>query len=86
MPTLDFGERVGSTMAHIEVSEHIHSDYKAAIVVFKRDLTLDVISDARIQKPTSQLKMIAEHVGRTRFEEMGEEEVKELVGRIQDRE
>lgn len=85
MPTMDFGERVESTMGHIEDSDEIHPDNKASIAEFKRDLTLDDISDARIQKLTSHLKIIAEHLGDTRFEDMGEDDVKDLVEWVQGR-
>jgi len=79
MATFDYGERVKMTLAHIEESDEIHEDNKDAIVAFKRDLTLDGISDARLQKLTSHLKILAEHLGETRFEDMTRDDVKDLV-------
>lgn len=85
MPTFDYGERVASTMQNIEDSDQICESNKARIAEFKRDLKLDDISDARLQKLTSHLKIIAEHLGDTHFEDLDEADLKDLVEWVHDR-
>jgi len=85
MPTIDFAARVDSTLDRIDESDEIHPDNKAAIHDFKRDLALEGMSDGWLQKLTSHLKVMAEHLGDTRFEDMGEDDVKDLVEWAQNR-
>ena len=79
MPTVDFEARVETTLNSIEDSDEIHPDNKELIREFKRDLTLEGMSDGWLQKLTSHLKVIAEHLGDTRFEDMEQADVKDLV-------
>jgi len=79
MPTADYSRRVETTMQAIEDSEAICQVNKDLLADFKRDLALDGKSDARIQKVTSHLKIIAEHLGETEIPEMDKSDVKDLV-------
>lgn len=79
MPTVDFERRVEATIDRVQESDEIHPDNKRAINDFKRDLKLEGLSDGWLQKLTSHLKVIAEHVGDTRFEDMTEDDLKNLV-------
>lgn len=79
MPTADYARQVETTMGSISASEEIHPDNQEVIREFKRDLSLDGKSDARIQKVTSHLKIIAEHAGDTPFTEMDLGDIKDLV-------
>lgn len=79
MPTADYARRVETTMDAIEESDVICQENKDLIAEFKRDLALDGKSDARIQKVTSHIKIIAEHLGETPFSEMDKSDVKDLV-------
>jgi len=79
MPTVDFEARVETTLDSIDASDEIHPDNKALVREFKRDLTLEGMSDGWLQKLTSHLKVIAEHLGDSRFEDMDKDDVKDLV-------
>lgn len=79
MPTIDFESRVETTIESIQANDEIHPDNKALIQDFKRDLKLEGLSDGWLQKLTSHLKVIAEHLGDTRFEDMDEDDIKDLV-------
>lgn len=85
MPTIDFEARVETTIGSIQASDEIHPDNKALIRDFKRDLKLEGLSDGWLQKLTSHLKVIAEHLGDTRFEDMDEGDLKDLVEWAQSR-
>jgi len=74
MPAVDFEARVETTMESIRSNDDIHPDNKERIREFKRDLKLADMSDAWLQKLTAHLKVIAEHVGDTRFEDMDEDD------------
>jgi len=86
MPTVDFEARVTTTLESIEANDDVHPDNKTAIREFKRDLKLEGLSDAWLQKLTSHLKVIAEHLGDTHFEGMDKADVKDLVEWAQGRE
>jgi len=79
MPTIDFEARVETTINSIQASDEIHPDNKELIQDFKRDLKLEGLSDGWLQKLTSHLKVIGEHLGDTRFEDMTEDDAKDLV-------
>ena len=79
MPTIDFESRVETTIESIQANNEIHPDNKELISNFKRDLKLKGLSDGWLQKLTSHLKVIAEHLGDTRFEDMDENDIKDLV-------
>lgn len=86
MPTTDFGQAVETTLAAIDESDEIHPDNKQAIHDFKRDLSLEGLSDAWLQKLTAHLKVIAEHLGaETRFEDLDEDDIKDIVEWVQGR-
>jgi len=85
MPTVDFERRVETTLESIQASEEIHPDNKELIREFKRDLALEGMSDGWLQKLTSHLKILAEHVGDTRFEDMEEDDLKDIVEWVQSR-
>jgi site-specific recombinase XerD len=85
MPTVDFAARVETTIESIQSNDDIHPDNKEAIKSFKRDLALADMSDAWLQKLTAHLKVIAEHVSDTRFEDMDEDDLKDLVEWVQSR-
>jgi DNA repair exonuclease SbcCD ATPase subunit len=79
IPTIDFESQVEATIDSIQANDEIHPDNKALIEDFKRDLKLKGLSDAWLQKLTSHLKVIAEHIGETRFEDMDENDIKDFV-------
>lgn len=85
MPTADYARRIETTFQRIDESEEISPENKRLLIDFKRDLKLDGKSDARIQKVTSHLKIIAERVGDTAFTEMETADVKDLVEWVHDR-
>lgn len=85
MPTVDFEARVNTTLESIESNDDIHPDNKAEIREFKRDLKLQGLSYAWLQKLTSHLKVIVEHLEETRFEDMDKGDVKDLVEWAQSR-
>lgn len=85
MPTFDYGAQVEGTIEAIEASDIIHQKNKELIAEFKRDLKLDGTSDARLQKLTSHLKIITEHLGDRRFESLEEDDIKEIVEWVHDR-
>jgi site-specific recombinase XerD len=79
MPTMDFEGAVTRTLAHIDVSPIIHPDNKQVIHDYHRDMVLSDISAAQQQKLTSHYKILAEHIGQTRFEDMEKEDLVDLV-------
>jgi integrase len=85
MPTIDFEARVETTINSIQASDEFHPDNKELIQNFKRDLKLEGLSDGWLQKLTAHLKVIGEHLGDTRFEDMNEDDVKDLVEWAQNR-
>lgn len=86
MATLDFAYRVEENLRLIDESDEIHPANKEAIERFKRDLAIEDVSDAWLQKLTSHLKVVAEEVGPDRrFDELDEEDIRNLVEWIQNR-
>jgi len=84
MPTADYARRVETTMQGIEASEDILSANKDLIAEFKRDKSLGSMSDARLQKVTSHLKIVAEGAD-VPFDQMNKSDLKDLVEWIQNR-
>jgi integrase len=76
---MDFEGAVARTLAHIEASPVIHPANKELLQNYHRDMVLSDISAAQQQKLTSHYKVIAEHVGQTRFEDMEKEDLVDLV-------
>lgn len=85
MPTIDFESRVERIIEQIMESEEIHEDNKELIREFKRDIVLEGLSYAWLQKLLSHLKVVAEHLGEQRFEDMEEDDLKDLVEWLQGR-
>lgn len=85
MPTADFEQKVKDTLRAINESKEVHPDNKELIHDFERDLRLEGLSDAWLQKLTAHLKIIAQHLGDTRFEDMDKDDVKDLVAWVQSR-
>jgi len=76
---MDFEGAVARTLAHIEASPVIHPANKELLQNYHRDMVLSDISAAQQQKLTSHYKVIAEHIGQTRFEDMEKEDLVDLV-------
>jgi len=70
----------------VATSDDIHSANEQAIAEFKRDLTLEGLSDAWLSKLLGHLVIIAKHVEKTRFQEREKEDIKDLVQWVQSRE
>lgn len=85
MPTVDFERRVETTLESISQNDDIHPDNKEEIHDFIRDLRLEGLSSGWLQKLTSHLKVIAEHLEDTRFEDMDKGDVKDLIAWAQGR-
>jgi len=85
MPTVDFDAQVARILESIDQSSEIHPANKRLIRQFHRDLLLDGISAARRQKLTSHLKIIALHLGQSRFDELDRDDIVELVEWIHSR-
>jgi site-specific recombinase XerD len=77
--TYDYARQVETTLESINGSDGIHPDNQEAIREFKRDLSLEGKSDARMQKVLSHLKIIAEHAGDDSFAENTLGDIKDLV-------
>ncbi len=82
---MDFDAQVVRILEHIDQSPAIHEANKELIRQFHRDLLLRGISAARRQKLTSHLKVIARHLGQSRFDEVDREDIVELVEWIHSR-
>ncbi|WP_394344772.1 tyrosine-type recombinase/integrase [Salinigranum halophilum] len=82
---MDFDAQVARILEHIDHSPEIHEANKELIRQFHRDLLLRGISAARRQKLTSHLKIIARHLGQSRFDEVDREDIVELVEWIHSR-
>ena len=85
MTNLDFEMTVETIVEPIEESESIHPDNKELLIDYKGDLTLDGLSMATVQKRLSHLKVVAEHIGDRRFDELDKDEMKDLIKWIQGR-
>ena len=79
MPTADYRAKVESVLTAMDDSDEIHPDNAALLEEYRRDKELNGMSVATQQRNLSYLKKLAEHAGDTRFEDMGKDDVKELV-------
>ena len=84
-PTADYEAKVESVFEMVEESDTIHPDNADLLREYRRDKELNGMSAATQQRNLSYLKIIAEHVGGTRFEEMDTTDVKALVEWVHDR-
>lgn len=78
MPTADFKSRVADTLDNIRISGAIHDRNKQLIEDYKRDQTLNGLSEATLAKNLSRLKIVAEQIEQP-FDEMEKSDVKDLV-------
>lgn len=85
MPTADYEQRVTSTLEAVGESEAIALRNAELIRDYRRDKELGGMSAATQQRNLSYIKILAEHVGDTSFEDLDESDMKELVEWIQDR-
>ena len=79
MPTIDFEACVARTLENIENSSQIHSANKRLIQEFHRDLLLSGIGAARRQKLTAHLKVIVDHLGDDRLDQLDRADIETLV-------
>jgi site-specific recombinase XerD len=79
MPTADYRAKVENVLAAVGDADEIHPDNAALLEEYRRDKELNGMSVATQQRNLSYLKKLAEHAGDTRFEEMGKDDVKDLV-------
>lgn len=85
MSNLDFEAAVERTMELIEESDEIHPHNKQQLAEYKRDLSLDGLSEATIQKRMAHLKVVAERIGDRRFDDLSTDDLKALVEWLQAR-
>jgi site-specific recombinase XerD len=85
MPTADYEKKVESVFEMIEESDDIHPDNADLLRQYRRDKELNGMSAATQQRNLSYLKIVAEHVGDTRFPDMDTEDVKRLIEWLHDR-
>jgi site-specific recombinase XerD/ribosomal protein L40E len=85
MPTADYEKKVESVFEMIEESDAIHPDNADLLRAYRRDKELNGMSAATQQRNLSYLKIVAEHVEDTRFQDMDKENVKQLIEWIHDR-
>lgn len=85
MSALDFDQRLASTMNRIDESDQISPHNKDLLRDFKRDLTLQDMSKAWIDKLLSHMKVIAEYLNFDRFEDLDIDDIKDLIEWIQGR-
>jgi site-specific recombinase XerD len=86
MPTFDYGARIEKIIETIETSPEINQENKRLASDFKRDLKLDGgVSDARIQKVLSHLKVVLDHLGDTPLDSMEKDDIKDLVEWVHNR-
>jgi len=85
MSSLDFDQRLGSTMNRIDESEHISAYNKDLLRDFKRDLMLQGLSKAWLDKLLSTMKVISEYLKSDKLDELDKDDVKDLVEWVQER-
>lgn len=85
MPTADYEQKVESIFDMVEESDEIHPDNADLLREYRRDKELNGMSAATQQRNLSYLKIVAEHVGDTRFPDMETADVKRVIEWIHDR-
>ncbi|PTD94648.1 integrase [archaeon SCG-AAA382B04] len=84
MPTVDYSHRADLQLEKTENSNKITEKNKELIKDYNRDLLVNDYSDARRHKLINTLKIIAENIN-FNFEESDEDDIKDLVGWINQR-
>jgi site-specific recombinase XerD len=84
MPSQDFEAKVERIMGEIRDSEAIHPANAAQIEEWRRDMVLDGLSPATQQKNLSYIKVVARELGDRPFEELEQDDLKELVADLHD--
>lgn len=79
MPTMDYEAAAARILAYVESADHIHPENKQLIKDYHRDMLLADISAAQQQKVLAHFKIIADHVGDTRFVDLDKDDITELV-------
>ncbi|WP_082146638.1 site-specific integrase [Halostagnicola sp. A56] len=85
MPTADYEAKVDSVFEMVEESDTIHPENADLLRAYRRDKELNGMSAATQQRNLSYLKIVAEHVDKTRFQDMDTEDVKTLIEWVHDR-
>jgi site-specific recombinase XerD len=85
MPAVDYEGQLETRLERIEQSDEIHPDNKERLQKFVRGLEVSGMSSAWMLKLTAHLKILAEHLGDTRFEDLDKEDIKDLVAWVQRR-
>jgi len=86
MPTADYEQRVKDILDVVAESDEIGDANKRHIRDYRRDKELAGMSAATQQRNLSYIKILAEHVGDTDFEDLEVEDMKTFVESLQDRE
>ena len=79
MPTADYEEKVKSILRRVEEHDGVHPDNKDVLQGYKRDKNLNDMSHATLQRNLSYAFQVAKHVGDTRFEDMDDDDVKDVI-------
>lgn len=85
MPTADYEGKVERVLEAVEESEEIHPDNADLLHDYRRDKKLNGISAATQQRNLSYLKVVAEHVSDSRFQDMDVDDVKDIVAWVHGR-
>jgi len=76
---MDYEKRVSRILLTIEASNTISPSNKELLESFHRHLLLSGIGPARQQKVMAHLKILAQHVGESSFQDLEKEDIEELV-------
>jgi len=79
MPTADYEAKVESILRRVDEHDGVHPDNKDVIQGYKRDKVLNGMSHATLQRNLSYAFQVAKHVGDTHFEDMDDDDVKDVV-------
>jgi integrase len=79
MPTVDFPAQLERTMTNVQESESICASNKELIREYTQDRRLDGLKDATLLKNAGRMKIVAEHLESQRLDEMGKQDIKDLV-------
>jgi integrase len=85
MSVLDFDTAVERTLAAIDDSDDITDANAELLQEYHRDRVLNGIGSATQQKNTAYLKKVAEYAGETSLNELTQDDVRGIVGRLHDR-
>ena len=85
MSTADYEQKVESIFEIVEESDEIHPDNADVLRGYRRNKELNGMSAATQQRNLSYLRIVAEHVGDTRFSDMEKADVEQVIEWIYDR-